>query len=416
MARSRGAWARAAGSEGPDVSAMALSMSVTLRRTIEMAGAVRDLVYRKLAEEPPFIDETAKMFIEARRAVPRAPDEVGGDFAAALAAVKNMPDPAADAILEVVDEEVEGSMSYLAYYGASQAAAETFAAAFPDEAADLAAGHTRPDHLGMLARVFRGAVPRGPADWSMSGPVRAAFRRDSSIVASRTAGEAAGECNPTFATIAAAQAVMVAYMPDHPREYLRRAAPSICGELSAAISSQMGIPLDLALRIPAAMLDGARQYPDDGDEAAREAAVRAFGLANLWASHRAAHAAFCTAYSLAAGGAWTAAPDRDRFESVHGVALGAAAGVDQIIHYAFDVREDYSWDDEPPFEPIEEDTWRVFLGSSGRTIAGWAEVAREVDYRAAATSPENASLIGVYTRAYDGALKGAGRAALEMRR
>lgn len=205
-------------------------------------------------------------------------------------------------------------------------------------------------------------------------------------------------------------------MPDRPREYLMRTAPRVCRELSAAISSSTGMPQDWASEIPTAMLDGAREYPDDGDEAAGEAAVRAVRMAHHWISQRAGHVAFCTAYSLVAGGAWAVAPDRGRFESVHGAALGAAARVDQIVHYAFDAFREHSWEDGPPFEPADEDVWEFFWGASGRTVSGWVEVARRVDYRAAATSPENAVLIGAYTRAHDGALEAAGQAAARMRR
>lgn len=192
MARRGKAQHKAAGPGGPDVSATAPSMSVTLRKTIELAGAVRDLVYHKLTGEQPFIAETTRMFNEVRYAVPYAPDDVYGSFAAALAAVESIPDPAAGAILEAVGEQVERSMSLLAYYGASQAAAGAFATAFPDEAAGLANGHARPDRLRMLARVFQGAIPRGLEGWPLKGPAKAAFERRSRAAASRTAKAAAG--------------------------------------------------------------------------------------------------------------------------------------------------------------------------------------------------------------------------------
>ena len=405
------------GRADPDVSATALYMSVILRESIELAGAVRDLVYHMLTEEQEFITGTAMMFDRAAEcaadAVSRAPDDIGGGFAAALAAVGSMQDPAAAAITEVVGEQVGNSMAHLPYYGANQAAAEAFAAALPDEAAALAGGHARLDHFRELARVFRAGMPGRPADWPLKGPAKAAFERDSGAAASRAAREAVADCGNAFAVAASAQAVMIEHIPNRPRKFLKLDAPDICSELSAAIS-RAGATQEWASEITAAMLDGARGYPHDGAEASGEVAVRAVRAAHHRASQAAARAAFCAAYSLAAGGAWAAAPDRDRFESAHGGALDAAVGVDRMIHYAFDKFEARSWK-EPPVEPAYEDTWKFFLDASGLSVSEWAGVAQKVDYGAAATAAENAALIEAYTRAHDGASGAAGRAALKAR-
>lgn len=397
------------GRSDPDVLAMTLYMSVILRESIEMAGAVRDLVYHALTQERRFIARTTAMFDKAADAASRAPDDIGRGFAAALAAAVDMQDPAAAAITEVVCEQVENSTAHLPYYGANQAVAAAFAAASPDEAADMAGGRARLDHFGDLARVFRACMRRGPAGWPLKDPAGAAFERASGAAASRAARAAVADCGNVFAVAAAAQAVLVERIPDRPRRFLEREAAGICGEISAAIS-RTGAPQERASEITAAMLDGARWYPHDGAEASGEVAVRAVRVAHHRAPQAAARAAFCAAYSLAAGGAWTAAPDRDRFESAHGRALDSAAGVDRMIRYAFDKLKARSWK-EPPFEDAYEDMWEFFSGASGLSVSEWAGMAQKADYRAAATAAENAALIKAYARAHDGALGAAGRAA-----
>ena len=245
-------------------------------------------------------------------------------------------------ILEVVGEEVEKSMSRLARFGINQAAADAFAAAFPAEAAGLAGGpggrskgRARLDHLSALARVFRTAAPDGRKAWPSDRPAEVAFERAALAAASRTAAEAAGHRDPTFALAASASAVMIASIPDDLRAYLRGPARTLCAQLSVAISSTGGIPPERASSIPAAMLEGALECRGDALEASGEVAVRAVRTAHHWASDRAAASAFRTFYGLAAGGAWKAARDRGRFESIYGRALEAAGGLDQTVHYAF---------------------------------------------------------------------------------
>ena len=405
----------------PDAAALALSLSVVLREAVELAGAVRDLVYHQLTEEQPFIQDTNRMFNAAMNAVPQAPYDAGSGFAAAFAAAGPLPDPAAKAILEVVGEEVKKSISRLARFGINQAAADAFAAAFPAEAAGLAAGpggrskgQARLDHLSALAQVFQAAAPDGRQAWPSDYQVKTTFDRAALAAASRTAAEAAGHHDQTFALAASASAVMIASIPDDPRTYLRGPARTLCAQLSGAISSTGGIQPERASAIPAAMLEGALEYSGNGPAASGEVAARAARTAHLWASDRAAASAFRTFYGLAAGGIWKAARDRGRFESIHGRALEAAGGLDRIVHYAFDMLEDHSWM-EPPFDEVREHVWEFFYGASGRNLAGWVEMAGEVDYRAAATSQQNAALIDACGISYEAASGPAARAASRLR-
>lgn len=406
-----------AGRLNPDAAALALSMSVTLHKTIELAGAVRDLVYHSLTEDRHIVRSTNRLFTAAMDAVPDPPGDAGAGFAWAFGAASSLPDPAAGQIREIVQDEVKKSLNYLAHWGVNQAAADAFAATFPGEAGALAerspgrsGGQARLDHLKMLAGVHRVAGPDGPPD----GRDKEAFDRAARAAGSQAADDAWGSGEPAFALAAAASAVMVAAIPDYPRKFLRRTAPGLCRDLSGAILSAGGPP-DLASAIPAAMLEGAREYQDDGPQASGEAAVRAVRTAHMWASARAATSAFRTSYGMAAGAAWASSPDRDRFESAYGRALEAAGGVDPVVRYAFDPFTEHSWE-EPPFSDAVEDVWKFFYEASGRTVAGWVEIARRVDYRAAASSRQNAALINAYRVSYGASFGAAARAAAHLRK
>ena len=406
-----------AGRLNPDAAALALSISVILRNTIKMAGAVRDLVYHRLTEDRRISMSTRRLFTAAMDAVPDPPEDAGACFARAFEAASSLPDPAAAPVREIVQEEVESSLNYLAYYGANQAAADAFAAALPREAGALAerspgrsGGQARLDRLATLAGVYRAAAPAGPPGWPLDSRNRAAFDQEARAAGSLAADEAWGSGESAFALAAAASAVMVAAIPDRPRNFLRRSAPGLCGSLSGAISSAGGPP-DLASAIPAAMLEGALKYRTDGSQASGEAAVRAVRTAHTWASDKAAASAFRTAYGMAVGAAWASSPDR--FEPIYVRALKAAGGLDPIVQYAFDPFIEYSWK-EPPYSPADEDGWEFFYGASGRTVAGWVEIARGVDYQAA--SRGNATLINTYRVSYDAASKAAARTAVRLRK
>lgn len=405
----------------PDVAALAISQSVVLRETIEMAGAVRDLVYDCLTQHDPVFKATNRMFTAAMDALPRAPDSVDAGFARAFRAAGSLQDRAAGAIMEIVHEEVEKSLNHLAYWGTNQAVANRFAAAFPGEAGALVkrssgrpGGSARLDHLSMLAQVFQAAVPRGPPGWPPNGETRTALDRAGRAAASHAADEGWDSASPAFALAAAASAVMVAIIPDNPRNFLRRAAPGICRNLSKAISLAGG-PQELASSIPAAMLEGIRQYPDNGIAASGEVAVRGLRAAHMWTSAHCATSAFRTVSGMAAGAAWATAGDRAHFESTYGQALEVAGRLDPVVHYAFDTITKYSWK-KMPFNDADEDTWEFFYGASGRTMAEWVEVAQGVNYRAFALAQENAALIGVYGAAHDGVSETAARTASKMRR
>ena len=103
----------------PDVAALALSQSVVLRKTIETAGAVRDLVYDCMTQQESVFKATSRMFAAAMDTLPRAPDSVDAGFARAFRAAGSLQDRAAGTIMEIVREEVEKSLAYLAHWGAN---------------------------------------------------------------------------------------------------------------------------------------------------------------------------------------------------------------------------------------------------------------------------------------------------------
>ena len=405
----------------PDVAALALSQHVILRKAIVQAGAVRDLLYTSLTEKESIFRVTTRMFNAASDALPHAPDRVDDGFVRAFSAARALPDPAAKEVRQTVKEEVEGTLYSLVYWGTSQAVADGFAAAFPDEAVALtgtsqgrSGQQTRLQHLSMLAQVFRAAAPKGLPDWPLDAHARTAFDRAARAVASRAADEAWDLGDSTFALAAAASAVMTASIPDDPQDFLHHAAQGICKDLSRAISLAGGSQ-ELASSIPAAMLEGALEYPYDGVNAAGEMAVRSIRTAHKWVLTRPAVVTFRTIYEIAAGAAWATAGDRARFEHIHNRALGMAGRLDANIHYALDPLTEHSWK-ESPFDEFDEDLWKVFYGTSGYTVDEWVEVARMADYRTPALSPKNGALIRIYGAARNNALEAATQIAAKMQR
>ena len=387
----------------PNAAAMSLYLSVILHDSIVSAGAVRDLVYTMLTQERQSIQKTVGMFNMAGNAVLDASDNIGADFATALSAAMKAQDPAEDAITKITVEEIEGRMASLPYYGTNQAAATAFAVNFPNEASDLANGSTELDHFRKLVRIFKDSKSGSPAGWPLKGPELNTFKMESNAVASRTARAAVADCGNAFAIAAAAQTVMTNHIPKHLNKFLKTKASRTCLEISAAMT-EAGAPQKLVTEIVTGMLDGMRMYKHDWIEAGGEVSVRAVRAAHHWAAKAAAQATFYTRYAFAAGGAWAASRDRNRFESTHDWAIDAAAGVDRVIDYALDKLSEYSWKTRPN-EPLHEDTWRIFSKISGRTTSEWAKIAQNVDYKATATATENAFLIETYTRAHDGAME-----------
>ena len=392
----------------PDVAALALSQSVVLRKMIELAGAVRDTVYGCLTDHEPVFKATNRMFTAAVDALPRAPGSVDAGFARAFRAAGSLQEQAAGAIREIIQEEVKESMVYLAHWGANQAVADRFAATFPDEAIALAkqssgrrSGPVRLNHISMLAQMFQTAVPRGPPGWPLDEGSMTVFDRAASAAASRAADEAWDAASPAFALASAASAVMLVFIQDNPKGFLRRAAPGICSNLSKAISLAGG-PQKLASAIPAAMLEETRRHHSNVLKASWKVAVRGLSEAHTWATTQCAISAFRAAFGIAAGAAWATAGDRARFESTYDQALEAAGMLDPGVHYAFDTLTKYSWE-KMPFNDAYEDTWQFFYGASGCTMAEWVKVAQGIDYQALARSQENTTLIGVYGTARNGA-------------
>ena len=392
----------------PDVAALALFQSVVLLKTIELAGTVRDGVYDCMTEHEHVFKATNRMFTAAVDALPRAPDSVEVGFARALRAADFLQDRAAGTVREIIQEEVKESMVYLAHRGANQAVADRFAATFPDGAVALAkqssgrhSGPVRLNYLSMMAQAFQTAVPRGPPGWPLDEGSMAVLDRAASAAASRAA-DGGGTLHPPHSP-----------WPRQPRQScwsssrtIRRdfcAAPGICSKLSRAISLAGG-PQKLASSVPAAMLGEARRHHNNVLNASWWVSVRGLSAAHTWVTTQCAISAFRAAFGIAAGAAWATTGDRARFESTYDRALEAAGMLDSGARYAFDTLMKHSWE-KMPFNDAYGDTWQFFYGLSGCTMAEWVKVAQGADYRALARAQENATPIGVYGAARDGALR-----------
>lgn len=392
----------------PDISAMILHMTYTLHWSIELAGAVRDLVYHMLIEESQLVSESTTMFAAAADALSYGMGDINGDYAAALIAAEKLQDPAVTAITRVVNEEVEESLGSIPSFGINQAVSTAFASALPDKAAALAKGQARVDYFGELVGVFKAGVAETPRGWWLNDPAKTDFEQASRAIALRATRMAIADCGNVFAVAAAAYAVMDKHILDRPQIFLRRDVPNMCREISTAIS-EAGGSQEWAREIPAAMLDGISMYPNDDIGASGEAAVRAIRFAHYWAPMAAARAAFYTSHSIVAGCAWTSASDQDRFESAYNKVFDAAAGVDHMIHYVFKHYNPYSWK-SPPSDDAVDDVWEFFLHASGMTVSAWAAMAQKVDYRTVATAADNAPIISAYARTHDAAMNVATKA------
>ena len=425
----------------PHEMALAIILVDILCRAVEGAGAVRDLVHQYITEDWRAVKIGQKLFEASMDQVPNAPQNVREAFLDAFQAAWAMPVPGVEQTPKIILEELDVSTKLIGRIGISHAVVEAFAGEFPNGAQVAiktrgrppyqnsakfphtrntffaqkprqAIWHSLPD-LMTLARIYQKTHSICMSGTNVEDVEGDAYEQSCSAVLSRMTDQATSH-DPTYALCTAATAAMLPTMSKHDiRTYMRRSAKKDCAQIARAISDVSGLPLERAEIIPNAILEGARVYLNDTYQSNGEAAVRAVRTANMWVSMRAATVVFQNIYGLAVGAAWAATPDRDRFESIYERALETAGRMDPDIEWIFNPLVDLS---DPEFDEMETAMWDFFYDASGHTLAQWAEVAREVDYRSAALLPENAPIMEAYRAHYNRSAVAATTAAANEKR
>ena len=425
----------------PHEMALAIILVDILCRAVEGAGAVRDLVHQYITEDWRAVKIGQKLFEASMDQVPNAPQNVREAFLDAFQTAHAMPVPGVEQTRKIILEELEVSTKLIGRIGICHTAAEAFAGAFPNGAQTAIQTRGRPPYqnsakfphtrdptyalkgrqaswrslpdLMTLARIYQKTHSACMSGTDVDDIEGDAFGHACDGVLSRTAEQATAP-DPTFALCAAATATMLPTISEHYiGVYLHKFAKNDCSQIARAISDVSGLPLERAELIPNAMLEGARVYPTNTVESTGEVAVRAIRTAHMWVSLRAATVVFQNIYGLAVGAAWAATPDRGRFESMYERALETAGRMDPDIEYVFNIMADLS---DPELDKMHTAMWDFFYDASGHTLAQWAEVAREVDYRSVALLPENAPIMEAYRAYYNRSAVAATTAAANEKR
>ena len=418
-------------------AALTITLLCAMCRLIETAGMIRDLVHYQTTEADAEIRAGTRILQVAMEQVPDDSQGVREAFLEAFLAAKSEPVPGTDATRQIVIEELEQFGQYTGIAERIYAAAGAFAAAFPDYA--LAAIRARPAPKGGIVDFPRSRYDYGgyhqvscPPPPGLSayqrildaayGAVRSDARArriqksaptKSWLAVARKIAERAAAPDATFPLCAAAAAVLASRIHDRGMPYMGEPIKRDCYRIAAIMSEEGSIPPERATLITDAMLDGAFAYPKDPAEAASELTVRAFREAHMQVSWGAAAVVFEALFGIAAGGLWVVSDDRDRFDSMYGTALRAAGRMNPDMRLFF-VR----MNDDDMKRPKDTDTriWDFFYGASGLTIGGWANLAADIDYRAAARLPEHARMMDVCRLYYGIASAAAGEASAKERR
>ena len=406
----------------------ALSMHLLniMRSAIESAGAVRDLVHQDITEDAHSARTSKRLFEKAMDEIPHAPSDVQAAFNKAFRKAQPMPVPGIKETRDIILEEMDMRSYFLEHHGKCHAATEAFAMTFPDGVRMAVQPHRKPSNknaiqfpqsriafmmndpsklrwdpppvFAEMIKIFQMANDITIPDKNKKDITKVAFKKAYGI-ATRKIIERATSPDPTFALCAAAAAVMVASILDYGiQAYLHSQAKRDHTLLAQAISQAGDLPLETAALIPKAMLEGARIYRDNTEEAAGEVAVRAIRTAHMWVSRRAGTAVFCGIYELIAGATWAASTDTVRFENMYKRALKVAGNMDPRIKLLFNPLAD---DESDIDDELDLGIWDFFYGASGHTLDEWARIAGTVDYKAAALLPENAPMMDLYRSYYE---------------
>ena len=422
-----------------DAVPLAILLAYILGKTVEGAGAVRDLVHQDITEDWHDVTETRRLFEAAMDAVPEAPADVGGAFQKALRAASKELVPGVDAANKIITEEMNDRMYQVARNGMFGAASDAFAAAFPGEALAATGAAPPPEkdsvpfhqrrsihfmrrsreptcHLrpGMRAlhQIALRAYDAGASGAGVAGKAKEALERSGRAATWRTVAQA-DIPDATFGICAAAAAVIAALIRGRDFRYLVGPLREDCARIAREMSNAGGISVEQAALITEDMRKGALECRNDPIGAAGEVVARARSMAQMRFSRSVATVSFQAMYELMVGAVWAASGDRSRFESVYESALKAAGSMDPDIHHLFDPLNDEA--DAKP-EMMSMDAWYFFYDASGRDMSEWAEIARRADYRGAALLPENAPIIDAYRSFHEAAIGAAtGAASIERR-
>ena len=424
--------------------ALTLSLSEALFDAVEAAGVMRSDILDGIsgADGAASLD---RIFGAARTA---ARDGSGGavdrgNFEMALrAAIEADIDPIAWFVYYATHHNIPDVMCDIPKAASNKAAADAFAAAFPEEAARLIDPEgPQPDHLMMLNGVRRRSLIY-PFDSLEPRPRREDYPTESVFflkvmihmagedlgraawksardAASRTYDMAvgpAGSEGPGTAVDAAVAAVFGRAVAAVQGPAFRRAAEDIRARLPLMAAGMEEAPVE-AVVLAADELVAAVASCRDGASAADEVARFAPQMATERAAERACRGTFLAVYGTLAAGAYVAAPDQRSFESSYGDAVQAAARLGRAT-YPGSTALDYLADEHDvkvDYDAVEAGIWMQYFAAGGRTMREWADEALHADYRGMAGSGDGAGLIDLYRATYEAASEGAARAVSALR-
>ena len=359
------------------------------------------------------------------------------------AAIEADIDPIAWFVYNATHHNIPEAMCDIPKTASNKAAADAFAAAFPEEAACLIDPEgPRPDHLMMLNGVRRRSLIY-PFD-SLELPPRredcntesAFFQKRMTHMAGEDLGRAAWEgandaasrtCDmavgpagsegPGTAVDAAVAAVFGRAVAAVRGPASRRAAEDIRARLPGMAAGMEEAPVE-AVELAAGELAAAVASCRDGADTADEVARLAPGMAAERAAERACRGTFLAVYGTLAAGAYATDPDRGSFESSYADAVRAAAGLGRAT-YPGSTALDYSADEHDvgvDYDAMEAGIWMQYFAAGGRTMSDWTDEALHADYQGMAGSGGRAGLIGLYRATYEAASEGAARAVSKLKR
>lgn len=424
--------------------ALVLSLSEALLDAVQVAGVVRSDILAGLsgADGAAGLD---KIFGTARTA---ARDGSGGAvdrarFGMVLeAAVEAAVDPIAWFVHGATRHCIPDALCDIPKAASNKAAADAFAAAFPEEAACLIdAKGPRPDHLMMLNGVRRRSLIN-PFDSLEPLPTREDCRTESDFflrmmthMAGEDMGRAAWEgamgaasrvCDMVLdpagsegagtAVDAAVAAVFGRAVAAVRGPAFRRAAEDIRARLPLMAAGMEDAPVE-AVELAADELVAAVASCRDGADAADEVARLAPQIVAERAAGWACRGTFLAVYGTLAAGAYAADPDQRAFESSYGDAVRAAARLGRAT-YPGSTALDYFADEHDvkvDYDALEAGIWMQYFVAGDRTMSEWTDEALHVDYMEVAGSGKCAGLIDLYRATYEAASEGAARAVSKMK-
>ena len=210
----------------PDVSALVISQALVLRRVIETATNVRNLMYEFLINDKVVTKVTPVMFHKAINKLSETPSFNYGDFDRALNAAGTIPNKIITMYKEIICDEI-GFHSWNDY-GEYQRLLTAFTA-FPDAANPIQQPSwthrsTKLKHLSKLSNLFHIMLDKYVDIRSPSKKTRKLFDKASTLNARRAADDAWNAARDAYPMCAASSAVMI--VDTHPdlQDFIRHTA------------------------------------------------------------------------------------------------------------------------------------------------------------------------------------------------